>query len=443
MTPDTRHRSSGGPRMQPDNTEPDEQAEQLERLRSENERLRRELEHEAEAPEHPGRGRHVGAVVLVVLGSLLLPASVLTVWVRNQVLDTDRYVETVTPLAGDAAIRSAVAKRISDRVSEEVDFKGLAKDVLPDEASFLATPIAAGANSLVATASEELVASDRFQQLWEDANRVGHDALVAVLTGSEGDVVSTDDGKVVLKLGGLAQKVLEEIDAQFGLDLAGTIPAEDLDVDFVLIESEQLADAQGATRLLDRLSWLTVILALGLLIGSVALEPDHRRGIRNVGIGVALSMAALLVGIGLGREAYLASLPGGVRLDAAEAVFDILTRFVLQSIRVLFAVGAVLFVGAWLAGPSSSARSLRGLWNSVLGRGSAAAGSAVDLGPVPGWVAGNIAVLRVVVLAVALLVLLAWDRPTGLVVLLIAVLTLVPLAAIQFLARAAPSPQAS
>jgi hypothetical protein len=427
-------RSDGDGPDRPDSTP------ELERLRAENAELRAEL-----AAEQPARHvaavrrrRRIAAVLLVVLGSALLPVSVLTVWVRNQVFDTDRYLATVEPLASDPTVQSAVADRISRRVSEEVDFEKLAQDALPEEAAFLAVPIAAGANSLISTASKKLVESEQFQRLWVEANRAGHDGLVKAIKGEKGDVVSTEDGRVVLKLGGLAQKVLEEIDQQFGIDLADKIPAEKLGVEFVLVNERQLSDLQAGARMLDRLSWLSVILAFGCLAGSVAADPDRRRGLRNVGLGTALSMLLLLLAIGVGREMYLANLPEGVqRPDAAAVLFDTLTRFILQATRVLFAVGAVLLVGAWLAGPTATARRLRDYWDRLLGRGSAAAGGAVELGPVPAWAARNLNALRGAILVAAVLVLLAWNQPTGKVVLLIALLTLVPLAIVQLLAGVA------
>lgn len=426
------------PEPEPDDAgEPGGAEDELERLKAENERLRAEMTgaSAARSTNRTRRRRHVAAILLVVLGSAMLPVSVLTVWVRNQVFDTDRYVDTVEPLASDPTVQSAVANRIGEKVSQEVDFKKLAQEVLPEEASFLAVPIAAGADNLIDQAARKLVESDEFQRLWVEANRIGHDGLVAAITGRKGDVISTENGAVVLELGGLAQKVLEEIDKQFGLDLAGKIPAEKLDVQFVLVDSRQLADLQAGARMLDRLSWLSVIIALGLLAGSVAAEPDRRKGLRNVGLGIALSMLVLLLAFGLGRDLYLTHLPKGVeRPDAAAVIFDTLTRFVLQSVRVLFVLGAVLVTGAWLGGPSASARRIRSYWDRLLGRGSAAAGSAVDLGPAPRWVAQHLNTLRALILVAAVVVLLAWDRPTGKVVLLIAVLTLIPLAAVQLLA---------
>ena len=44
------------------------------------------------------RARFTVAVALVVVASLLVPVSILGIWLRNQVTNTDRYVETMAPL---------------------------------------------------------------------------------------------------------------------------------------------------------------------------------------------------------------------------------------------------------------------------------------------------------------------------------------------------------
>ena len=47
------------------------------------------------------------------------------VWTKNQVTNTDRYVRTMAPLAGDPAIHSALADRITARIFASIDLKGL------------------------------------------------------------------------------------------------------------------------------------------------------------------------------------------------------------------------------------------------------------------------------------------------------------------------------
>src|SRR4051794_24083391 len=59
----------------------------------------------------PGRWRAPTAAVLIVIGCILAPLAVTAVWANRQVSDTDRYVETVAPLAKDPAVQAAVATK--------------------------------------------------------------------------------------------------------------------------------------------------------------------------------------------------------------------------------------------------------------------------------------------------------------------------------------------
>src|SRR5262247_784022 len=95
-----------------DALEHDERAE-LERLRTEISELR--------APA-ARRRRRIGwrgpiATLLIVLGCLLAPVSVLSVWTANQVSDTSRYVANVAPLARDPAIQRALTDKITTEIT--------------------------------------------------------------------------------------------------------------------------------------------------------------------------------------------------------------------------------------------------------------------------------------------------------------------------------------
>jgi hypothetical protein len=412
---------------------------ELARLRAENERLRAEVEGQTEQRQvvKSHRRRGVLSIALVLLGALLLPMAVLTVWTRNQMLNTERYLRTIAPLSDDPVLTSALSTRISNTIIEELDVKALAQEALPENAQLLAAPIASGAATLVHTATNRLVQSEQFDKLWIEANRVGHESLVAVLTGRKGAVVSTENGKVIISLGPLVTEVLQRVDEQFGIDISSRIPADKINIKYTLIDSPQLADLQTQVRWFDRLSWFTLILAFACFVGAVFAAPVRRKGVLYVGVAVLVSMLLTRLGLSFGRETYLTHLPSEIQSHAAAAsVFDTLTRFLLQAFRVLFAVGAVLVVAAWVAGPSSAAVWIRSLWNRALGRGGAGIGGTVDLGPVPHWVHAHIGALRIVIAALSAIVLVTWTRPTGKVVLLIAFVALIALAIVQLLAGA-------
>ncbi len=419
-----------------------ETAEQeVDRLRAENARLHNQIDvaSAASSEKKSLRSRAVLSVSLVVLGALLLPLAALTVWTRNQVLNTDRYLETVAPLSNDPAVIDALTNRISTAIEDQLDVKAVVEEKLPENLKILAAPIASGADSLIASVTSKALNSKQFDTIWVTANKDGHDVLVALLTGKQGKVIDTENGKVVLSLKPIVEQILDGIDKKFGLDLSSKIPADKIDIKFTLIDSPQLASLQSLIKWLNTLTWVMVILALGCFIGAIFVAPVRRKGVLRVGVGVVVSMTITLLALSFARSGYIANLPKGVNTAAATSVFDTLTRFVLQTFRVLFALGAVMVIAAWIAGPSGVAVWIRSMWDRVLGRGGEGIGNNVDLGPVPTWVGAHLSAVRAVILVISIGVLVTWSRPTGKVVLLIAVLTLIPLALAQLLANSASS----
>ena len=93
----------------------------------------------ADTPKpRPGRRRfpmwrRVLSAVLIVFSCALIPVSVLALWVRNEILNTDDYVRTVAPLAENQDVINAVSVRLTNTLFEHVDVEELAKENLPPE----------------------------------------------------------------------------------------------------------------------------------------------------------------------------------------------------------------------------------------------------------------------------------------------------------------------
>ena len=105
-----------------DDLRPDERAE-LEQLRMEVAGLRRQQAATA-------RRRQVGwrtpvATLLIFLGCVLAPLSVLGVWTANQVSSTDRYVANVQPLISEPSVQHAVTDRLSTAITSRLDVHAL------------------------------------------------------------------------------------------------------------------------------------------------------------------------------------------------------------------------------------------------------------------------------------------------------------------------------
>jgi hypothetical protein len=399
------------------------------------------------------RWRSLVATLLIVVGCILAPLSVVAVWTKNLVTDTDRYVTTVAPLARDPAIQSAVADKVTAEIFARLDVAGItnqAVDALADrglpplvatQLHALSGPMASGVESFVRTEVGKVVASDAFADAWVTANRAAHQALVAALTGQTGESVTIANDTVSINLGPFIQVVKQRL-VERGFDLANRIP--DINPSFTILQSEAITKAQGAFSLLNAIgNWLPVI-ALILLALGVYVAKSHSRALVGAGLGLAAGMLALGLGIALFRTIYLNALPLGVLThDAAASFYDTLVRFLRLGLRTVLVFGLIVALAGFFTGRSTTAvRARAGVSRGIAWLRGGAERAGFRTGPVGAWVYTYKRVLRIAVIAIAALVLVFWDQPTGKVIIGITLCVLAVLVIIEFLGRP-PSPVAA
>jgi hypothetical protein len=334
---------------------------------------------------------------------VLLPIAGLTVWVRNLVLDTDKYVDTVAPLASNTDVPDTVANRITTRLFSEVNVEQEAKDALPERAQFLASPIASGVETFTREVATRALASDQFEWLWRNANERAHNAVDKVLTG-EGKNVSVKNGKVVLDLTPIVNAVIQRLDDR-GVTVFDSVlqDASKKNLQVELFDASQLEKARGAVHLLDRLRIVLVVLVFVLLGVALALSGNRRRTLMRWGIGVVVAMAITAALLALARSAFL-----GVakNRDTAAAVFDILTNLLRNGIRTVAVLGLIIAVAAFLSGPSRLVVRTREGTRRLIGSIGRTDQSGWEPGPVGTWVDAHKVALRVAGVALAILVVL-------------------------------------
>jgi hypothetical protein len=378
------------------------------------------------------RWRTVVASVLIVLGCVLAPLSVLGVWARSQVTDTDRYVETMAPLASHPDVQESLTNRITIAIMQYVDVSDLVRETadalagagLPPRAADalrgLSGPAEAGARSFIHDQVSRVVKSDAFATAWETVNRVAHQQLVAVLSGKSQGAVTVQGDTVTLDLAAFVLSVKQQL-INAGFTLAARIP--DLHLQFTIIQSEDIKRGQKLYRFVDRFGYILPFVTLVLLAGGVIAAKNRRRAAVWAGLGVAISMVLLGAGLALGRHVYLDRLPVSVSSATAAAVFDTTVRFLRTGLRSVLVIGLIVAAGAFLTGPSSAAVSTRAAFRRVFARTRG--------NP---WVYRNRVPLRIAVVGIACLAYVFWNYPTGKVALLLAVLVVLAFAAIELLA---------
>lgn len=401
---------------------------------------------------HPGQGGRAGSVlrstasaVLIVLACVLVPVTVITVWVHDIALDTDRYVKTMKPLATDSAIEDAVRHRIVDAVDVRVNGKQVTADIakwlesqgLPPRAASavraLAPQLDAAANAAAERVAKRFVESDRFEKLWVTANRAAHSAVVHALTGKGRGAIGVSEGTVTLDVGTAVDQVKKDL-VDAGVQPASKIPEVEKQV--VLFKSEELDQFQDAAHALDVAGyWMPVITVL-LGAAGVLLAHRRRRALAKAALGAALGCLIVAIALVVARRYYLDHLPPSVLSEpAAAAVFDTLLRFLKATLRTVIVLGVIVALGAYLVGPGRLPRAVRG--RAEHGADSTARWAnahGVTTGRAGTWTEANRKWLTIGALLVITLVFALWNDPTTLTVLVLVIILLAALAVIALLA---------
>jgi hypothetical protein len=434
----------------------DERAE-LERLRSETAELRRQ----ADGPHrrHRFSWRALVAVVLIVLGCVLAPVAVLGVWAANEVSNTGRYVATMQPLIDDPAIQNVLTDKISNKITSQLNINGTVKQAsaqlnskgLTRISSLLTTfssQITSSVSSFVHSTVHSVITSHPMEVAWTQANTLAHQALVKVLSGQGGGAVSASNGQIVLNVGPLVAQAKQDLVAR-GFSLANNIPAVNTTVP--LFEAKNLGKAQAGYRLITTLKIVLPILALVLLAGGVYAARNRRQALIGAGLGLAASMLVLAIALLIARSIYLSSVPSNVLpSDAAAAAYDALVHFIKVGLRAVLALGLVVALAAFFAGPSRAAVGTRsGIKSGLNWIRHFGERRGVSTGPVGEWTYLHRRGLRVGAVALFALIFVFWGEPTALLVIVLVILLLVVLGLIELIGRppasaeaAAPAPPA-
>jgi hypothetical protein len=387
------------------------------------------------------------AGLLIVTACALAPLAVTAVWASTQVSDTDEYVRTVAPLAADPAVQEVLSAEVTDAILDNVPVEEVTTALLTSVADQpdlpprvaaavpgLAGPITSGVESFTRTQVERLVSSDQFATLWAEVNRVAHSQVVTLLEGNEGGAVSAQGDTVTLNLGPIIEHVKKVLVAQ-GFSLAEKVPT--VDRSFVLVQSDSVTKVQTFYRVLNNLgAWLPLV-ALALLAIGVFVASNRRKALLRGSLGVVAAMLVLGVALAVLRALYAQSTPGNVlTAEAAGNVFDTLVTYLRTGLRAAAVFGLLLALAAFLTGPSSAsvgARSSMTRGISSLRGGARAAGW--NTGRLGSWVFNHRRLLRGAVLVAGGLVLLFWTRPTSAVILGTALVVVVAVAVVEFLAQ--------
>jgi len=235
--------------------------------------------------------RRNAARVLVVLGAVTLFFGVFLLYARENLFDSETFAVHATEVLDDERADSAIANPIVDAVIESG----------PEELI--------NARPLLAAAVGGVLKSDPFRDAFRDAATRVHRQLF-----------NRDRDELILNVadtGGFVIEAVKSISPEVGKQIPD-------DVRPALVEVTQSNFAIGAVEAAEGIRFFGLafpFIGVAMLIGSIALAPDRRRGVMDASVAVAVVCAAGFIVLLIGRAVLLGHLEDDIR-DGAAAAWD-------------------------------------------------------------------------------------------------------------------------
>ena len=414
---------------------PEELEAEVERLKAEREQLEARVETLEAKPVKRRRVRRIATPILVVLSIIVFTITVPAAWGARTVLNTDRYVATVAPLADDPAVQASIATKLTDQVFSALNVQGTLSEALAplgERATLLAGPLTIAVKGFVRDQVERVVASQAFRTFWVEANRFVHTQVLAILRG-DAATITAREGKVLLNLLPLVNLALGSIEA-VASDLVGrdvTLPeisqsdvpstsiskleqalGIDLPDDYgqiVVYDSQDLATLQQLLYTFERLLVLLLLLIPILVGASLLVSTRRRRTLIQLSTGAALGLV-LIRRIAIMSRNDLYDKVDTQRFPSVRVLTDELMESLFRYTAILLAIVLLTLLIALITGPYPWAVTVRA-WvrDGARGIASAFAGRAVpDTGRVH-WIRDHRDALMLAGGVVALLLLLLFN----------------------------------
>lgn len=269
--------------------------------------------------------RTVIGSILIALGCLLAPFALTAYWAANEIADPNRYIRNVAPLSAHPAVKNAVTDRVTDEIM--VRLRGLG--------------ISVGGEIIRETVKTGV--DEDFAVAWVEINRLTHRRLLAVL-GHTPNLNVQGEG-IGYDLAPVYELVKRRLQVT-GLGAASRLPKTHPVT--LLLPNSAIVMIDGVYDKLISLRWVLIVLSPILIAAGVFLIRDRCTALIGAGLGLAASMLALAIAMSAIRNVYLPESVTGLSYAAVVAIFDALTAFLRDSLRVLFTLGLIVAATAFV-----------------------------------------------------------------------------------------------
>jgi hypothetical protein len=277
---------------------------------------------------------------LTVLGLAVVTGvvAIFSIWANSELLDTGGWASASRRMLESRQVRHRVAVFLGEELVDDTEAQ-------LDTAGQLATAeeVMPRLRARQVELAEGVMATQRFDKIWAQANRSGQRALLRVLD-------EEDAGDVYVNLTPALRQIAEVLDEE---GLAEELGASNLAAlvepgaaRINVLEAAELNQAQDAVRVIRHLTLPAVLTTLALYLLALFLWRD-RLTLAFLGVGLALAATgglALLARSLAGHEVVDQLLGSSADRQAAEAAWRIATSRVSDLAGIAIGVGAVVIL---------------------------------------------------------------------------------------------------
>ncbi len=298
------------------------------------------------------------AAVLTVLFGLVLITANHAGWLATTILDTESFVETFAPLPADPDVSRALGEAVADSVIGSNEVGQAIFDGLPDGLKFAAVPLTQGLQGLIADIATEIIRSEPLTAIWEKTLEATHRATLLYIRGVESDLLTSEDGYVVLDLTEIGTLVTERLDELGFTILDGVEP----DLTIPLFESRDGGVIQTLASVIYSIRWFSIALSMVLLFAAYGVATNRRKLTVWIGSATTIAMLVSLIDGRLLKALVNSAVEDPVREAGVTAAGNIVfSRFITQSWIILL-IGGTAATIAWIMGDSERARWVRAVF---------------------------------------------------------------------------------
>lgn len=296
--------------------------------------------------------------ILTTIGCLSLVAFTFTNWLENHILNTDAWVATVSPLPQTPVVNTALSSYITGLVYSNVNVEQQIANALPSQASFLAAPLASQLQNILTQVTKKVLASDAFQTIWSNANRL---AMNQLLTNARSPNPG-QNGKINQLFNVNLSGLKSTLDSKLGTT-ANALPAlQPKSHTSFTIGANLKTKRQRLWQYIKTADFLQIVLPFVTAVaflGALAFSRDRRKTILIISIVVIVLLLLEQIGMKVARQNILDQVKNTDYHSAVGYIYDTLTSPLKGYVYGLIIPSVVVVIICFIAGPATWAVRLR------------------------------------------------------------------------------------